>query len=475
MKRPIFLTCLVLAAALTLVACGGKPTPIAVYVTPTPVVVPSATPTAADAQDASRGTALVSLPGQQGITPQPTPPPPPPGVTFGPITGPEYTPEPLHTALPPTVAVRPCSVMVTAPQVELRAAPGAGAQVTATASERQHLTVAQVTADSAGVRWAQTPQGWLPLLQNGAAVAELADLWDCQVLLGERPVKTLLGLHVLNGTRYDEVLQLVQRLKDAGIPMGTIKGLNGTEALLNEVKRISPETVTVYRSLLTADGLADCPKDIRELPDPVYTAQRWLAGLESHWSQVNADYYEYMNECPAPPDWIAQFSIEAMRIANAQGRCLLLFSFPGGNPDMQYFNQLLPAYQYAVDHECQPGRKNGIAIHAYSLQDDKLVSESDVWVALRHRIFEERLATLLPAAVDLPVYITELGIGGGTILPPCDMIVRDAMQFTYELEEDPYVKGFHLWSVGTGAQWYDITPCLPQLGDALINYYTFAP
>jgi hypothetical protein len=70
------------------------------------------------------------------------------------------------------------------------------------------------------------------------------------------------------------------------------------------------------------------------------------------------------------------------------------------------------------------------------------------------------------------VYLTEVGIGGATIMPSCDTIIRDALQYTYELEEDPYVKGFNLWNVGSGEQWYDITPCLPALGDALIAYYS---
>ena len=87
----------------------------------------------------------------------------------------------------------------------------------------------------------------------------------------------------------------------------------------------------------------------------------------------------------------------------------------------------------------------------------------------------ERLLATLPEAANLPVYITEMGIGGGTIMPPCELIVRDVLQYTYQLEADPYVKGFHLWSVGTGAQWYDVAPCLPDLSASLIQYYQSAP
>lgn len=456
---------LALAGAAGIAACGGQE-PIPVYVTPTPIVEPTATATP---QSTIPNTTLVNAPAVQPTTT------PPPGVTFGPIIGTDYTPEPLHTALPATVSVQPCRVMVAAPQVSLYSAPDGGATVVGTAAERERLIVSQITTDSGGARWAETVEGWLPLAADGAVVAELDSMRACDILLGRAPQTTLLGLHVLNNTKRDEVLAFVQQMKAAGYPVGTVKGLNYSEPLLNEIKQISPETVIVYRSLLSGEGLADCPGDLRDTTDPAATARRWMEGLKPYWDGVNADYYEFMNECAAPLDVIAQFSIEAMKIANEQGRCLLLFSFPGGNPDMAAFNNLLPAYQYALDHPCASGRHHGIALHAYSLEDDRLVSESDVWIALRHRVLYERLLLMLPEAAALPVYLTEVGIGGGTDLPPCDTVIRDALQFTYVLEEDPYVKGFHLWSVGTGAQWYDISSCLPGLAERLLLYYTFTP
>jgi hypothetical protein len=468
-KSRLILLSVILLGALGLAACSN-PKPIAVYITPTPALTDQPLPTPSGS---TPGSAQINAqPTEHQITPLPTPLPPPPGVTWGPVVGSNNTPEPLHTPLPAEVSVRPCVATVTVLELPLYQSPNKSATIIRSAAEREKLVVNQITTDSAGNQWADTPEGWLTLKAGGVKTAQLNGLRSCEILLGHDPNTTLLGLHVLNDRSRDEVLALVQRMVDAGHPLGTLKGLNGTEDLLNEAKRISPQTVIVYRSILSPDGVGDCPADIREQPDPAATAQRWLAGLKPYWDQVNADYYELMSECPAPLNWIASFSIDAMKIANEQERCLLLFSFPGGNPDMQVFNDLLPAYQYAVEHPCQPGRTHGIALHAFSLQDDQLVSESDVWVALRHRILYQRLLLVLPEAANLPVYLTEVGIGGATFLPPCDTVVRDALQFTYELEEDPYVKGFHLWNVGSGEQWYDITPCLPALGDALIAYYS---
>jgi hypothetical protein len=456
----LMVSLILLAGALILAACGDDPDPILVYVTPTPPVAATATGAllAADSQ-----TTLIDAPRAQ-TTPQPTVP----GVHYGPITGPNYTPEPRYTPLPNIVSAHPCVVTVVTAQQTLYQAPDAGSAALGAAFEREALAVSAISTDAAGTVWAGTERGWVPL-QVGAA--QLSATRACDELRGVTPKTTLLGLHVLNGTSKDTVLNFVRRMVQAGRPVGTIKGLTGAEEILNEVERLSPQTVTVYRSLLNGDGFGDCPANVREEPDPVETARRWMAGLEPFWSQVNADFYEYANECPVRIQWTAAFAIEAMKIANEQGRCLLLFSFPGGVPELAEFDILLPAYQYALDHPCQPGRTHGIALHAYSMEDTRLLSETDTWIARRHEIIYERLLATLPAATTLPVYITEAGIGGGTVLPPCEIIIRDALQYTYQLEESPSAQGFHLWSVGSGTSWYDITACLPALSDALIVYY----
>lgn len=471
-KHLLTLSLLVIAGALLAAACGS-PAPIAVYVTPTPESAgvegqPGAGLNPALGQSASVQNAAAAR--QVTTTPAPTGAP---NTGFGPIIGPNYTVEPLATALPETVREQTCTGRVAVSELAIYATPDLNAQVIRTAVEREQLTVLEIPNPNAERRWARGEQGWFLLADTGRELVNLREVHRCDILMGRRAPTALMGLHVLNDTQTDAALNLVRRLAAAGHPMATIKGLNGTEDFLEQVKQVSPQTVTVYRSLIGADGLSDCPQDIYDgvFPDPVAEAERWIRGLEPYWSQVDADYYELMNECPAPLSWINDFSIEAMKIANAQGRCLLLFSFPGGTPQMSEFDQLLPAYRFAVENPCQPGRHHGIAMHAYSLEDNQLTSESSVHIALRHRVLEERLQRVYPEGLTLPVFITEFGIGGGTIMPSCEMITQDVLQYTYQLEEDPYVVGFHLWSVGYGAQWYDITPCLPVLGDQVIAYY----
>jgi len=287
---------------------------------------------------------------------------------------------------------------------------------------------------------------------------------------------TLAGLHLTLGADPGGVLDMIKKLRAAGWTLGTLKGTTGTEDLLNEVAVLSPETVIVYRSLLTPWGQIDCPDHTKS---PISEAQVWMGGLSTFWDEVDADYYEIMNECFAaiegnhgrsiPMDWLAQFSIEAMRIANEQGRCLLLFSFAGGTPEIAEFAQLTPVFEYALNNPCRSGRYHGIALHSYSGSPGELVSESNDWLGYRHRRFLAEIVRQLPAAAEIPVYLTEAGPGNGYIQFSCQDIVRDIVQYTDRLQPDTYIKGFHLWTLGFSA--LDLTPCLGPIGDALVAYY----
>ena len=400
--------------------------------------------------------ALVAVPHAHGLPAlQATP-------NFGPIVDPEDTPVPRFTPLPIAVSERPCTVTVLGANTPFYTGPDAATASGSVAQSGETLVVRQM----AGEQWAETDRGWLRL-----DTSQLATLRSCEILAGREPERTLMGLHVINPSSDGEVLWLVQRLASSGHPLGTLKGLNGTEGLLAKTKLISPETTTVFRSLVTGEGVSDCPGGARESSDPVGIAQRWYEGLQKYWGDINADYYEYVNECPAEVSWLVDFSIEMMRQANEDGRCLLLFSFGVGSPEISDLDTLLPAYQYALDHECQPGRHHGIALHAYSMESDLPLSEADKWLAQRHTLLYEELLKMLPDADQLPLYLTEAGIGWGDVMPSCEVLANDVVQYTYQLEETPYVKGFHLWSVGNSVMWYDVTPCLETIGDALLSYY----
>jgi hypothetical protein len=393
---------------------------------------------------------------------------------FGPIVGPNYTPPPLTTPLPAELHPQVCRAVVTAPELAIYALADSQGQPIAMVHARDRLVVSEVITGAGGGRWAHVESGWMQVETGTTPTASLEELRSCYILEGRVPNTTLAGLHLVNGTSGAEVLQLVQRMQDSGTPLGTLKGLNGAEGVLRQAKQISPQTVTVFRSLVTMDGLRDCPADLGTTDDMAATAQHWMNSLAPYWTGITADYFEFMNECGSTPDRQAQFAIEMMKLANAQGRCLLLFSFSGGQPDLSQIDAYLPALRYAVENPCQPGRTHGIAMHESSLQDDVMLSEGDPWLAFRHRKWHETLLAKLPEAAALPIYITEAGSGGGGYLntPSCDMTDRDIVQYSYLVEGDPYVQGFDWWNVGSNTPYYDLTLCLEGIGTALIAYYS---
>lgn len=280
--------------------------------------------------------------------------------------------------------------------------------------------------------------------------------------------RTLMGFHLAMGAPNEPVVAFARRMRALGWPLGTLKGTTGTESTLNRVAQVSPETVIVYRALETPWGMIDCPNVAN---DPVREAQIWVSGLQSHWRAVQADYYELMNECLPPVDWLVSFSIEAMRQAQARGQCLLLFSFSAGHPEPEYFARLQPVFEHALENPCQPGRYHGIAFHAYGINKATLVSEADDSVSLRHRRLYAALLQDLPEAVLLPVFITEAGAGDGRTRFECEDIARDVVQYTSQLERDRYVRGFHLWNLGSQGEWFDATQCMPLIEEYLARYY----
>ncbi len=279
---------------------------------------------------------------------------------------------------------------------------------------------------------------------------------------------TKLGLHLLIGADRGAVLGFIQRMRDAGYPIGTVKGTSGTEDLIAAIKDVSPETVVVYRSLYTPWGMRDCP-DMKN--EPVAEARHWMDGILPGLTGTRADYYEIMNECGPDPAWMVPFTIEAMRIATERGVCLLVFSFGTGMPEVSVWAQFAPVYQYALANPCQPGRYHGIAMHAYGFDKTTMLSQSGEFLGLRHRLYYQQLLPLVPDVATVPVYITEAGPGDGSTSYPCDVLAADMIEYTRQIEADPYVKGFHMWNVGRGGMWVDFTACLPTIGDALIRYY----
>ncbi len=397
-----------------------------------------------------------------------------PTLGFGPAIGPDYVPPtPLSTPIPTNLRPPACNAIVQAAELFIYSQPDALSAPIGTAYAQNRLPVSDLHIDATGGMWVAAGGGWLALAPGQT---QLEAVRACELLKTRRPVKsTSFGLHLINPTGAAQVMSLVQNLQANGITLGTIKGINGTEQLLNSVKEASPNTIVVYRSLYGGSSKSDCPNfEGTSLAEYPTMAEEWLSSLKSTWDGVKADYYEVMNECPGTLEQHTAFSLEVMKLATAQNRCLLLYSFSAGQPQIEEAESMLPVMEYAAQNPCQPGRYHGIAVHNYGEEGDILLSQASEWMALRHRKLYETLIARVPSAVNVPFFITEAGPGGGggfMNTPRCEDVYTDVVQYSYQLEQDPYVWGYHLWSFGAGTVWWDLTLCLDGIGAALIGYY----
>ncbi len=189
-------------------------------------------------------------------------------------------------------------------------------------------------------------KSWWFDVYESAEVCQDVPGWDTSISLPSPIAREIqVGLHVLVGANAAPIMATLGS-------WGLIKCLSSSWNICEQAKAAKPGIVTVYRTLT----LGDCPGNW-DSPDSWWFLQR------QSWVGINADYYEFMNECIADWSQMSAFAIRMMELAAADGRCLLLFSFAPGNPATLDWLKLKPALDYALTHPCQPGRYHGVALH----------------------------------------------------------------------------------------------------------------
>lgn len=362
----------------------------------------------------------------------------------------EPTPTPEVTTLPPITPGpgKSCALKVSISAIRVRSQPSASAPQVGTIAQAYEFDAVQFST-SADYLWARHSTGWSAIRDNRSGtwwVDASQDASLCQDVPGWPPgldpprVIVRVGIHALPSANGGALAPLLPYL-------GTVKGVDNA-GILRQAKAANPRIVTVFRSW----NAGDCPP----LGMP---PGGWIDHLAQTWQHVDADYFEPMNECPYNHD--ADYTIRMMQRANTLGYCMLLWAFPVGTPEIDYWRSLTPAMDYALEHECQPGRHHGIALHAYRMAHPL----SDVWLFSRYLT----LYAAIPAkyrALDL--YFTELGPDYENENAPVDCgALVSAVRWAQNTYRDGLVDGFHLWSAGPGTQWRDITPCVPALVAAL--------
>lgn len=365
----------------------------------------------------------------------------------------EPTPTPETTALPPvtTGPGKVCELKVSIAAIRVRREPSAISAQTGTITQAYTFNALEFTT-SPDYLWARHAGGWSAIRDNRSGtwwVDASQDASLCQDVPGWPPgldpprVIVRVGIHALPSANGGALAPLLPYL-------GTVKGVDNA-GILRQAKAANPDVVTVFRSW----NAGDCPSY-------GFPVEAWVQRHVQAWENAPADYYEVINECGAAldPEW----SIRAMQYAGARGYCLLLFSFSAGTPELDQWAALQPALDYAMQNECQPGRKHGIALHAYPIYAGSPLD--DIWLFSRYKQF----CALTPDACrELPIYMTEWGYYWAEDQPvDCAALVRDVAWAQRTYSASPYnVEGYHIWSMGGGTVWRNAENCVPALVAAL--------
>lgn len=269
-----------------------------------------------------------------------------------------------------------------------------------------------------------------------------------------------IGIHVSAGNRrgFGEFLQ---KCADAGSPVPVVFSVD--QDVWPDVQTFSPQTRVVFRHQVKdpEGGGMDGPGDTY-VGDPVQSARTWLAQNMVSWRKNRAHYYAPLNEQDAGTlagyTWLNDFSLECLKIADAEGFKLALYGFSGGNPrdgvtDLdrstleQKWRELVPSLQYARAHG------HILLLHEYGFDSpaanggpDTSLRASAPNLATRYR---RSYRFLFHVNADPPLVISESGPGvGGFAEIGVDRWLADAKWYDGELMQDRIVLGCCLYQLG---------------------------
>jgi len=273
-----------------------------------------------------------------------------------------------------------------------------------------------------------------------------------------------LGFHVSAGNRRG-LGECLLHCTEAGSPVPVLFSLD--QDLWPDVQKYSPSTVLIFRTQasLYHKDIGDGPGSLYH-GDPVQTARDWLTLLLPVWALNRAHYYAPLNE-QDPPDvagfkWLNDFTIECMRLAEANGYLLGLYAFSAGNPKnltgpqgkitttwKQCVTELIPSLRAA--------EANGhiLLLHEYGL-DKGTLQASAPFLALRYR----DLYDFLPIDARPHLVISEASAGSGYAGISEGAWLKDVRWYDAELMKDRQVIGCGLYQLGGDENFVALLPSL---------------
>ena len=289
-----------------------------------------------------------------------------------------------------------------------------------------------------------------------------------------------LGIHVARPNS-EPIMEFVRAARPA-----VVKAVDDF-GFLEEVKIVSPETVTIGR--FSVD-----PQDYNGEPEAVAAAlvAQQLPRILLH---PFVDYWEGWNEPDPNLDrmaWYARFEAERVRQLARHGLRAAVGGFSTGVPELNEFELFVPAIEEAQRH-------GGIlTLHEYAAPDLTFLYGDPLPgyptypdrgpLMFRYRWFYRDV--LEPRGLVIPLVISEAGIDGilGNRPGPDGLGWQDFQDFWVaqgwgpdgqtaylnqlqwvdnEARQDPYVIGYTLFTAGGGNAWrsYELAPFLPRLAE----------
>ncbi len=283
-----------------------------------------------------------------------------------------------------------------------------------------------------------------------------------------------LGVHTV---RPNNAVGFVQGVHDAGAHVALVKAVDDF-GYIRLVKEASPETVTVGR--WTGEQWVDASGDPAEKAAYVMGEHmpRW------RYEEDVVDYWEVLNEVDPPTVeghvWLAQFYMEAMHIADANGYKLAVFSYSVGVPKWHEWQAIVETGVFAQ----AKGSGHILALHEYNYPtmdyrwgeplEDQLSYPDRGCLGGRYRHLYRDF--LVPRDEVIPLAITEGGLDPVLWQPGMpttwkERLVEEMAWYDDRLREDDYVIGIAIFTIGGAYGWemYDYEELLPEFHDHIVS------
>jgi hypothetical protein len=283
-----------------------------------------------------------------------------------------------------------------------------------------------------------------------------------------------LGLHTI---RPNNATGFVQDVHNAGAHVALVKAVDWF-GFLRDIKTISPETTTIGRwsGVQWVDATGDPAARAAEVMSQ--HMQRWTFEADV------VDYWELMNEVDPPTTaghvWLAQFFMEAMSIADANGYKLAIFSYSVGVPEWEEWQAIVETGVFAQ----AKAAGHILALHEYNYP------VMDRWWGEPlpgHPAYPDRGSLsgryrhlyddfLVPRDEVVPLAITEGGLDPVLAEPGMptnwmDWFVEEMAWYDDRLREDDYTIGIAMFTIGSIGAWeaYDYEHLLPDFRDRIVS------